>query len=147
MKKFILVFLVCIAVFAVHATSFASLNQFSGRWVNVDTNTRGITTIDIDVSGDHATLQAWGKCHPTDCDWGRVAARVYASGVSADKAESAKALIAKFSNGPGEEMLVVERKAGNRLEVRSFRHFTDGSGRTDYTETYTFRRVVPHLHP
>lgn len=146
MKRFIVALLVCLTVCAVNATSFASLHQFSGRWVNVDNDTRGITKLDIDVSGHHATVRAWGQCHPTDCDWGRVTARVYGSDVSSDPDESAVALVAKFSNAPGEQMLIVERKAGNRLEVKSFRHFTDGSGRTDYMHTYTFRRFLP-IHP
>jgi hypothetical protein len=47
-----------------------SMDQFAGSWTNVDTNTGGITTLEIRVSGDSADVHAWGKCHPSDCDWG-----------------------------------------------------------------------------
>ena len=43
-----------------------------GKWKNVDPDTRGLTTLDITVDGDRVKVHAWGKCHPTDCDWGVV---------------------------------------------------------------------------
>jgi len=49
----------------------AGMAQFDGSWTNVDTNTRGITKLDIAVMGTNAKVQGWGSCHPNDCDWGR----------------------------------------------------------------------------
>ena len=43
----------------------AGMAQFDGSWTNVDTNTRGITKLDIAVMGTNAKVQGWGSCHPT----------------------------------------------------------------------------------
>jgi hypothetical protein len=56
-----------------------------GSWVNADPNARGIARIQLQdcvsvttCSGDTCTIvhdagwamHVWGKCHPTNCDWG-----------------------------------------------------------------------------
>lgn len=63
-----------------------------GTWLNHDTNTGGVTKVVIDMdcvddtqsscSGGICTIvhgvkpiytvKVWGKCHPTDCYWGKV---------------------------------------------------------------------------
>ncbi len=40
--------------------------KFAGNWVNIDANTGGITKI----LATNANIHAYGKCSPTDCDWG-----------------------------------------------------------------------------
>jgi hypothetical protein len=53
-------------------------NQLEGTWRNIDPNTRAMTRVDLrmytcgDTPGTQTTyrLRAFGKCHPTDCDWG-----------------------------------------------------------------------------
>lgn len=44
--------------------------QLVGAWKNIDSKTNGITRITIEANGKIA-MQAWGKCSPTDCDWGK----------------------------------------------------------------------------
>ena len=44
--------------------------RFNGSWLNEDSNTRGVTRLDISNSGDTVTVHGFGACHPTDCDWG-----------------------------------------------------------------------------
>src|SRR5438874_13113077 len=60
------------------STASADINQFAGKWKNVDPQTRGITTIHIDVSGSRIKIQTWGKCHPADCAWGFAEGTAYA---------------------------------------------------------------------
>jgi len=48
-----------------------AVNQLVGLWVSDDPNTRGITKFHIDKHDDQILVHAWGKCHPTDCDWGK----------------------------------------------------------------------------
>ncbi len=48
-------------------------NSFAGAWRNVDPNTKGITKIIAETSGA-ASIHAFGKCSPTDCDWGNAVA-------------------------------------------------------------------------
>jgi len=118
----------------------ASMAQFEGSWTNVDTNTGGITKLDIAVLGANAKVQGWGKCHPTDCDWGTVKADAFASGVSSDILSGADTLIAVFDAGFSETTLVI-RPAGNGLKVDSYDRFKDNSGRSNYLATYTFQKA------
>jgi hypothetical protein len=58
-----------------------------GNWVNTDPNTRSLTRIQLRFvcqdqihngqpypPGPPWYVHVWGKCHPTDCDWGEVGA-------------------------------------------------------------------------
>lgn len=110
--------------------ALASIGQFDGSWVNTDTNTGGVTRLDIADAGSMANVHAWGRCHPTDCDWGTVQAQPFASSVSSDIAMDADALIAVFNSGFSETTLVI-RPAGNGLNVDAYDHFLDNSGRSD----------------
>jgi len=120
----------------------ASMTQFAGSWTNVDANTRGITNLDISVMGSNAKVQAWGKCHPTDCDWGTVQAQAFAPGVSSNPISGADTLIAVFVTSFSQATLVIKPN-GNQLIVDSYDRFLDNSGRSNYFARYTFQKVVP----
>ncbi len=47
-----------------------SASQYSGTWLNNDSGTSGITRIIITNSGQTLNVHPYGKCTPTDCDWG-----------------------------------------------------------------------------
>lgn len=64
-----------------------------GQWRNADPATRSLTRIhlrfvcqDLIINGEpHPPgppwfVHVWGKCHPSDCDWGEVGARELSSG-------------------------------------------------------------------
>ncbi len=118
----------------------AGMAQFAGSWNNVDPNTSGITKLDIAVMGTSAQVQGWGRCHPTDCDWGTVQAQAFASGVSSDILSGADTLIAVFDAGFSETTLVI-KPAGNKLNVDSYDRFKDNSGRSNYLSSYTFQKA------
>ncbi|MFZ2470958.1 MAG: hypothetical protein WAW52_03345 [Methanothrix sp.] len=118
----------------------ASMAQFAGSWTNVDTNTGGITNLDIAVMGTDAQVHAWGKCHPTDCDWGTVQAQAFAADVSSDVLSGADTLIAVFVTSFSQTTLVI-KPSGNRLKVDSYDRFTDSSGRSNYLASYTFQKA------
>lgn len=46
-------------------------DNLSGEWVSVSPRTRGLTKVIITPERDAYSVEAWGKCHPQDCDWGR----------------------------------------------------------------------------
>lgn len=118
----------------------AGIDQFAGSWINVDPNTAGITRLDIAVMGTSAQVQAWGKCHPTDCDWGTVTATAFASSISSDIVTGADTLIAVFDAGFSETTLIM-KPAGNRLNVVAYDRFKDNSGRSNYLASYTFQKA------
>jgi len=63
------------------ATKTNPASSFSGAWRNDNAQTRGITRLEVQQSGDGMTVRAWGACSPRDCDWG--VAKGLASGGSA----------------------------------------------------------------
>jgi hypothetical protein len=52
--------------------TFGQATSLEGEWVAVSASTRGITRIVIAPERDGYTVEAWGKCHPNDCEWGKV---------------------------------------------------------------------------
>ncbi len=71
----------------------------AGNWINIDPNSHGITHIKVDFScndvilcgvdqngnvtcsmpGPPYRVHLWGKCSPSDCDWGTVDGNDYTS--------------------------------------------------------------------
>ena len=51
-------------------TSPTAAAPFQGTWTNKDPNARGITKLVITQNDAEVKVHAWGKCHPSDCDWG-----------------------------------------------------------------------------
>jgi len=147
MRKKRLVLVMVFLTVVMTATAFASLSQFSGNWKNIDPNTGGITTLNIIVSGKNVQLEAWGKCHPTDCYWGKVVAYAYAPNVSSDLVTTANTLSAIFNTNFSQTIMIIYPQMVNRIEAKVLTHFTDNSNRTDYTNVYTFTRTVSPILP
>ncbi|MBE9063346.1 hypothetical protein [cf. Phormidesmis sp. LEGE 11477] len=76
------------------AQALCATDELGGQWENVDPNTRGITKINyIPRCGDQrfcstdgtcseparTSIQVFGACSPTDCDWGESPMRIYQS--------------------------------------------------------------------
>lgn len=121
------------------STCSASLAQFAGDWNNVDPNTGGITKLSIAISGASANVHAWGKCHPTDCDWGSVNAFAFAPDVSSDPVSQAQALMATFVTSFSETTLFINAQ-GSQLIVQSYTRFIDNSGRSNYGSSDVFKK-------
>lgn len=46
-------------------------SSLQGRWQNsTNVNLNGLDFLDITVSGNQLSIEAWGSCQPQDCDWG-----------------------------------------------------------------------------
>ncbi len=124
----------------VPSTAQAQLSRFEGAWRNVDPATAGLTTLQISTSGT-VKVHAWGKCHPTDCDWGEVTGYAYGPNVSANLSATARAISAVYTTGFSETILIIRPLGRDQLEASVFTRFTDTSGRTAYTDTYRLARV------
>jgi len=129
----------CLVLLVSLSTCTASLAQFAGDWSNVDPNTGGITKLSIAISGASANVHAWGKCHPTDCDWGSVNAFAFAPDVSSDPVSQAQAMMAIFDEGFKETTLFISPQ-GSRLSVQSYTRFKDNSGRSNYSFSGIFQK-------
>lgn len=71
---------------AAPAQALCASSPLTGSWHNIDSSTRAMTRVDVgfvcgdvvlcDTNGNctggqsYFTIRAFGKCSPTDCDWG-----------------------------------------------------------------------------
>ena len=115
------------------------LGYFSGTWKNVDSETRGLTTLNVRTAGNSVWVHAWGRCHPSDCDWGEVSATAFAPGVSADPAVDAQKVTAVFQTSFSNTVLDLTPAGSDAIEANTQTKFTDNSGRSPYSANYTFR--------
>jgi len=132
MKKLLCFVTAAIVLLAFCPTAFSGVNDFAGKWKNANRTTRGITKLDISAKGRMATIHAWGKCRPRDCDWGKVRARYYKN----------NSLRATYKTKIAIRSLVLTLKGKNSLKASVKTHYTDKSGRKDRKNTYTFKRAT-----
>jgi hypothetical protein len=140
MKSTILSLAMASLIFVTPSVS-ANIDQFAGRWKNVDPNTRGLTTLQIAVRGKRLRIQAWGKCRPSDCAWGYAEATVYAPSVTANPVEAAQAATTLYITSFEQTVMIIRPIEDGQLRVETFTKFTDESSRADYTAVETFSRV------
>ena len=105
-----------------------TINSFVGVWNNVDPNTRGWIRIEITAQGNTLTAHFFGACTPTPCDAGSTSAPFEGNPVH---------LQANDSFATRDITLFL---AGDTLHVATFTHFTDNSGRADYTRQDDFHQ-------
>jgi len=105
-------------------TPAPQLGAFPGTWKNVDPNTRGLVQIDIAATSNGVTVRPWGSCSPTPCDWGTQSVAV---------PSGASAFDVHWDHGFATVDQHYQLNADGTLTVTGFTHFTDNSGRTDYT--------------
>ncbi|WP_212648424.1 hypothetical protein [Deinococcus hopiensis] len=129
----------CIPVLALTAlgSGHAAPADFVGTWTNANASTQGITRVVISRTSTTALrVQVFGKCSPTDCDWGQAPAITYGANVQDADHRTASAVFRKgFST-----TLLVLRLSARSLSVQSLTEFTDGSGRQNYASEEVFRR-------
>jgi hypothetical protein len=65
------------------AKAAVSVSPLVGTWTACDRHTNGIVRIVIAAKGAGITVQVFGACTPTPCDWGVVDGDAYAANVSA----------------------------------------------------------------
>lgn len=129
----------CLAVPSVFAMEAPAVETWLGEWINTDANTRSTTKLKIHRVDGKLVAQGFGKCHPTDCDWGTTP--LYLS-VGTDGAEAVIGL-ASWDHGFKKHHIVARLRSG-KLIVESTVIYKDESGRANrsYTETFA-RKTTP----
>ncbi len=118
-----------------------------GDWVNMDASTRSITRVKVEFvcqdvilngqpypPGPPFYVHLWGKCHPSDCDWGRIGANPVRVGTT-------DWIYAFYDQGFAKRYVYIKPSSlypGN-LYMWMYTDFTD-PGRPDYISTNWFRR-------
>lgn len=151
MKRYIWVLVLIVFLAAFPSISFASMAQFTGRWQNVDSDTTGITTLQITQAGATVSVSAWGQCSPTDCAWGTVHAAVYGPNVSTNPLQETKALAATFTTNFNRTFLLIQPDTLGggvaKIRVDKITTFTDGSNRSPYFASYLLQRDLASPDP
>jgi hypothetical protein len=105
------------------------MEDFVGVWVNADSNTGGMTRLEIQkVDDETVSLHGFGKCHPTDCDWGEITVPF-----------TPPVLEGTWDFGFKTSTITVE-KTGDRLAVEIFDDYAEGDSRPDRTVNYQMVR-------
>jgi hypothetical protein len=135
--------LIALSAWPQRAEALCIQPQEEGNWVNTDPNTRSLTRIQLRFvcqdqilngepypPGPPWYMHIFGKCTPTDCDWGEVGARMLGTGHvfgTYDHGFARRRVWARMSQyRPGQ------------LWVYTWTDFTDG--RQDYGVHNWFRR-------
>ena len=105
-----------------------SLKNIIGKWNNCDKNTRGLVRLVLGAKGTTLTVQGFGACVPTPCDWGVVEGIAYGDSVVATEAI---AFSARYDFG-FKETIVTGYLDNGTLIVETYDRFKDGSGRSNY---------------
>lgn len=104
-----------------------SLKNLTGKW-NACDKTQGVVRVVLGTKGSTLTVQVFGNCVPTPCDWGVVAGIAYGESVVATEAI---AFTAVYDSG-FKDVIVTGLLDNGTLIVETFNKFKDGSGRANY---------------
>jgi hypothetical protein len=112
-------------VLAVSTAASAKIDDFPGKWVNVDAHTNNLTKVHIDMAGPMSVdVHGWGQCHPTDCDWGTVHGQFIPGGGGTVRAT--------FNSSFSVTVLELHNAPGQSLSYDMHTKFIDNSGRAPY---------------
>jgi hypothetical protein len=135
-------FLACaLLVFAAASGVAAGPENLLGSWSNENPDARDISSIVIKEGSDGLSLQVFGRCHPTDCDWGTAPAHLYGHSISGDPYREPEAITAHFDAGFAEQQIIIHIIDAGRLHYELLEHFKDGSHRSDYAVPGKLRRT------
>jgi len=122
------------------APAFAGVNDFVGQWTNQNADTDGVTRVAITRSGATLRFNVFGRCHPTDCDWGTANATAFAPSAGGNVMNDANVAMATFNQSFARKTVIL-RIVGANLTYEVLTEFTDGSGRANYVERGRLQRA------
>jgi hypothetical protein len=115
----------------------------AGTWVNTNHATRNVVDLVVATTDRGITVDGFGACSPSPCEWGRIAGTVFGPDVSA---ATGTAFESQWNFGFARTVLLAVYSAPKKvptLTVREFTTFTDDSGRSNYTADETFTKGKP----
>jgi hypothetical protein len=100
-------------------------NDFSGVWINMEKENPFITKCKISYAANRYIVQMWGRCEPTDCDWGENSTN--------EVNREIKKIELLWQKVTFAESTITYEMIDGKLKLTNKRHFKDNSGRPDYT--------------
>jgi hypothetical protein len=144
-------FALLFVLLSLHSTAGTALASLAGTWTNTNVKTRDIVKLQLDIASAGVSVQAWGACEPSACNWGAKPGIAYSADVSQTVAANTDAISVVFPQGFANVILIIRPDGADRIIVTSLTQFTDASGRSSYATTETFQRsreialAVPEL--
>jgi hypothetical protein len=108
--------------------------------VNANHATNNVVDLVVSATRKGITVDGFGACSPSPCEWGRIAGTVFGPNVGATAGTS---FAAQWNFGFARTVLLATYSAPKKvptLTVQEFTTFTDGSHRANYTVTERFIR-------
>ncbi|HEX9042083.1 MAG TPA: hypothetical protein VF838_13805 [Trebonia sp.] len=116
-------------------------SMLAGTWVNRNAKTESLAALVISTTKASISVDGFGACTPSFCQWGKVAGTVYGPNVSATAGTAFEAQWDfKFARTVLLARLSTFRGMVPTLTVEELTTFTDGSGRANYAVTETFTK-------
>ena len=118
------------------------VSRLVGEWVNIDSQTRGITKVVIH-NNDEFSISAYGKCHPTDCEWGKV--KVHEIAASVDDDDNILPFdycLAIWEMGFAKEIMKITIETGPKpkLHIETITIFNDDRDSSDYHSYHIMKK-------
>jgi hypothetical protein len=110
--------------------------DLAGEWVTMNPQTRGITRIVVSRGESGWVAQTFGRCHPSDCDWGPVP--LYPLGASVED-HSFESGFAVWDAGFATKFVTMT-KTEEDLTVETVTIFKDCSRRANFRMKELLRR-------
>ena len=106
----------------------AVIDDFVGTWVNSDANTSGMAELAITkLNPTTVSFHGFGKCHPTDCDWSKIA------GSDVIVPFTPFTLVGTYDFGFEKTTITVFRQ-GAQLKATAYYQYTDSTKNTTETD-------------
>jgi hypothetical protein len=106
----------------------AVIGDFIGTWVNSDPNTGGMTELKITkINPTTVAFHGFGKCHPTDCDWSKIA------GSDVIVPFTPYTLVGTYDFGFEKTTITVFRQ-GSQLKATAYYQYPDSTKNTTETD-------------
>jgi hypothetical protein len=113
----------------------------AGTWVNTNAKSESLAALVISTTKASISVDGFGACTPSFCQWGKIAGTVYGPNVSATAGTAFEAQWNfKFARTVLLARLSTAREFIPVLTVEELTTFTDGSGRANYAVTETFTK-------
>ncbi len=116
--------LITLSLFSFTFNAQAGIN---GTWENEDSNSRHITKVVI--TGNN-TVQVFGSCSPTDCDWGRTALTYRGN------TRIGREYVAQYDQGFAKRTLRFYEQNSGKLYLQTATTYTDGRAAQKHSEYF-----------
>ncbi len=115
--------------------------DLDGAWANVDRAARSLTKLEFSSVSGADSVEAWGKCAPTDCPWGKTQVSIVHD-FRFWQPDSLRVVVAVFTSDFSTTTVVMSRgRSHDILHARLTVHYKAVRNRADRSDTVVLKRT------